>query len=90
MAAGDLDETARQQGDPLAGTLRIGVIPTVCPYLLPEVAPALHHALPNLTIVWSEDKTQTLVKQIEDARLDAAILARDARIGVERCGDRHK
>ena len=80
LAAGDLDETARQQGDPLAGTLRIGVIPTVCPYLLPEVAPALHRALPNLTVVWSEDKTQTLVKQIEDARLDAAIVARDARM----------
>ena len=80
LAAGDLDETARQQGDPLTGTLRIGVIPTVCPYLLPEVAPALHHALPNLTIVWSEDKTQTLVKQIEEAQLDAAIVARDARM----------
>jgi len=36
--------------------------------LLPDVAPALHHALPNLAIVWSEDKTQTLVKQIADAR----------------------
>lgn len=81
VATGDLNEAARQQGDPLRGTLRIGVIPTVCPYLLPEVAPALHHALPNLAIVWSEDKTQTLVKQIEEARIDAAIMARDARIG---------
>lgn len=81
LAAGDLKETARQQGDPLSGTLRIGVIPTVCPYLLPEVAPALHRALPHLAIVWSEDKTQTLVTQIEEARIDAAIMARDARIG---------
>ena len=80
LAAGDLNETARQQGDPLAGTLRIGVIPTVCPYLLPEVAPALHQSLPSLSIVWSEDKTQTLVKQIDEARLDAAIVARDARV----------
>lgn len=84
VAAGDLNEAARRQGDPLSGTLRIGVIPTVCPYLLPEVAPALHLALPNLAIVWSEDKTQTLLKQIEDARIDAAILARDARVdGLE-------
>lgn len=84
LATGDLNETARQQGDPLRGTLRIGVIPTVCPYLLPDVAPALHHALPNLAIVWSEDKTKTLVRQIEDARIDAAIVARDARIdGLE-------
>jgi len=80
LATGDLNEAARQQGDPLSGTLRIGVIPTVCPYLLPEIAPALHRALPNLTIVWSEDKTGTLVKQIADARLDAAIVARDPRI----------
>ncbi len=80
LAASDLNEAARQQGDPLRGRLRIGVIPTVCPYLLPDVAPALHHALPDLAIVWSEDKTQTLVKQIEDARLDAAIMANDARI----------
>jgi len=80
LAAGDLNEAARQQGDPLSGTLRIGVIPTVCPYLLPEVAPALHRALPNLAIVWSEDKTQTLIKQIAEAKLDAAIMARDPRI----------
>jgi len=84
LAAGDLNETARQQGDPLTGTLRIGVIPTVCPYLLPEVVPALQQALPNLTIIWSEDKTQTLVKQIADARIDAAIMARDPRLdGLE-------
>lgn len=81
VAAADVNEAARQQGDPLSGTLRIGVIPTVCPYLLPEVAPALHHALPNLAIVWSEDKTQTLVTQIADARLDAAIVAHDPRVG---------
>ncbi len=81
LAAGDLNEVARQQGDPLAGTLRLGVIPTVCPYLLPEIAPALRRALPNLSIVWSEDKTQTLVRQIEEARLDAAVMAQDARLG---------
>lgn len=81
LAAGDLNEVARQQGDPLAGTLRLGVIPTVCPYLLPEIAPALRRALPNLSIVWSEDKTQTLVRQIEEARLDAAVMAHDARLG---------
>lgn len=80
LAAGDLSETARQHGDPLRGTLRVGVIPTVCPYLLPEVAPVLGRALPNLQIVWSEDKTQALLKQVADARLDAAILALDARM----------
>lgn len=85
LAAGDLNEVARQQGDPLSGTLRIGVIPTVCPYLLPEIAPALRRALPKLSIVWSEDKTQTLLRQIEEARLDAAVLAHDARLGGVDC-----
>lgn len=80
LASRDLSETARQQGDPLRGTLRIGVIPTVCPYLLPEVAPALRKALPTLHVIWSEDKTQALLDQIEQARLDAAVLALDARV----------
>jgi LysR family hydrogen peroxide-inducible transcriptional activator len=75
LAAADLNEAARLHGDPLSGTLRIGIIPTVCPYLLPEVAPALHAALPNLSIVWSEDKTHNLLKQMADARIDAFVLA---------------
>jgi LysR family transcriptional regulator, hydrogen peroxide-inducible genes activator len=78
----DLQAAAHQKSDPLRGTVRIGVIPTVCPYLLPEVAPALQHSLPDLHIVWSEDKTATLTQQIEEGRLDAAILAQDRRVGA--------
>ncbi len=44
LAARDLADTARLHSDPLSGTVRIGVIPTVCPYLLPEVAPSLRRA----------------------------------------------
>lgn len=80
LAVEDLQATARQQGDPLRGTLRLGIIPTVCPYLLPEVAPALQKHLPDLRIVWSEDKTETLLRQIEEGRLDGAVLAADARL----------
>src|SRR5262245_28630773 len=58
VASRDFMDTSRQHGDPLSGTVRIGVIPTVCPYLLPEVASALKARLPNLHVVWSEDKTQ--------------------------------
>lgn len=79
-ASRDVADTARQHRDPLSGTLRIGVIPTVCPYLLPEVAPALKRKVPNLHVVWSEDKTQVLLEQIESASLDGAILAIDARL----------
>ena len=79
-ASRDLADTARQHSDPLSGTVRIGIIPTVCPYLLPEVAPALKRKLPNLHLVWSEDKTHQLLDQIESAALDAAILALDERV----------
>lgn len=81
LASRDLTDTARQHRDPLSGTLRIGIIPTVCPYLLPEIAPALKRKLPNLHVVWSEDKTQRLLDQLESAALDGAILARDPRVG---------
>lgn len=80
VAVHDLREAARQQGNPLHGTLRVGVIPTVCPYLLPDVAPALQQALPDLRIVWSEEKTRVLLQQIDEGRLDAAILALEARV----------
>lgn len=79
-AAGDLVDTARRQGDPLRGTVRIGVIPTVCPYLLPEVAGPLAAALPTLRLVWSEDKTDVLLDQVAEARLDAAVVALDDRV----------
>lgn len=80
VASRDLSDTARRQGDPLQGTLRLGVIPTVCPYLLPEVAPALRRALPKLHVIWSEEKTQLLLDQVKDLRLDAAVVALDQRV----------
>jgi LysR family hydrogen peroxide-inducible transcriptional activator len=79
--ADDLLAAARLAGDPLAGTLRIGVIPTVSPYLLPAAAPALRRAYPRLTPVWLEDKTETLVRSLADGALDAALLALEAEIG---------
>ncbi len=82
LASRDLADTARQHSNPLQGTVRIGVIPTVCPYLLPDVTPALHRSLPGLQIVWSEDKTPTLMREVAEGSLDAAILALDARVAA--------
>lgn len=78
VSAADVRQSATQHADPLLGTLRIGVIPTVCPYLLPEVAPALREAFPRLTVIWSEDKTHALMRDVHDGTVDAAILALDA------------
>ncbi len=77
----DLVELARRSGDPLSGTLRIGVIPTISPYLLPRLTPALHVAFPRLTALWAEDKTEVLVRKLEAGTLDAALLALEADIG---------
>jgi LysR family hydrogen peroxide-inducible transcriptional activator len=79
--ADDLVDAARRLGDPLAGTLAIGVIPTISPYLLPAAAPAIRRAHPRLTVRWVEDKTENLVRDLHGGRLDAALLALEADLG---------
>ena len=73
--ADDLVDAARRLGDPLAGPLSIGVIPTISPYLLPAAAPAIRRAHPRLSVRWVEDKTETLARELHAGRLDAALLA---------------
>ena len=79
--ADDVSIAAQRFLEPLAGTLRIGVIPTIGPYLLPTVAATLRQELPRLTLAWLEDKTETLVRQIRHGSLDGAFLALEADIG---------
>ena len=78
VAAGDLQELARQRADPFRGTLRLGVIPTICPYLLPDIARPLTRACPDLTIEWSEERTARLVEQVKEGAIDGAVLALEA------------
>jgi LysR family hydrogen peroxide-inducible transcriptional activator len=77
----DLVAAAARVGDPLSGTLRLGVIPTVSPYLLPVVTPALRRAYPRLSVVWLEDKTDVLMKRMQDGAIDAALVALEADLG---------
>ncbi len=80
-----LADAAKRAEDPLASTLRIGVIPTISPYLLPALTPALRAAHPHLTIVWVEDKTDVLLRSLEAGESEAALLALEANVGdVER------
>ncbi len=79
--ADDLVELARRSADPLAGTLCIGVIPTVSPHLLPLASPALARRFPRLDVRWREDKTETLVAELRHGRLEAALLALEAELG---------
>jgi len=77
----DLVSTSQHFADPLSGTLRIGLIPTISPYLLPDVAPALRKTFPRLSLVYREDKTTVLVDKLEQGELDAAVLALEANLG---------
>jgi LysR family transcriptional regulator, hydrogen peroxide-inducible genes activator len=81
LAADDVLAAARQLEDPLAGTLRLGVIPTVSTYALPSISPALRKRFPRLTVQWLEDKTATLAQQLHAGSLDAALLALEAELG---------
>jgi LysR family transcriptional regulator, hydrogen peroxide-inducible genes activator len=81
VAAADLRELARQLADPFSGWLRLGVIPTIGPYLLPEITPPLARAFPKLSLVWSEARTDDLVSALRSGTLDAALLAVEADIG---------
>lgn len=81
LLADDLMDAASGLADPLSGVVRVGAIPTVAPYLLPEVAPTLRASLPGLEVRWVEDKTASLVSQLARGELDAAIVALEAELG---------
>jgi LysR family hydrogen peroxide-inducible transcriptional activator len=66
---------ARTLRDPLAGRFRLGIIPTLAPYLLPLVFAPLRAALPALEVEPWEDQTTALVERLRARELDAALLA---------------
>ncbi|MEE3316221.1 MAG: LysR substrate-binding domain-containing protein [Pseudomonadota bacterium] len=75
LAVGELDDLARAAKGPLAGRLRMGVIPTVAPYLLPRIIAALSDRLPELDLHLLEAMTEVLIAELQEGRLDVAILA---------------
>lgn len=81
VEADELLETARRAGDPFSGEVRIGVIPTVGPYLLPLVVPALRRRFPRLRIFWKERRTDELLRKLEAGALDAAVIAQRTGVG---------
>jgi LysR family hydrogen peroxide-inducible transcriptional activator len=66
---------AKKASDPLAGDLRLGVFPTLAPYLLPGLVPKIKSHFPHLNLLLTEDKTATLLEQLEKGQLDCALLA---------------
>lgn len=71
----ELEEFTRSMSDELSGQLRIGVIPTIAPYLLPKIINELSREFPTLDIHIRETLTQNLIKEISEGQLDTAIVA---------------
>lgn len=71
----DLVESARSAGQPLSGRFRLGVIPTIAPFLLPRALPLLRERFPRLGLYLREDLTQKLVASLKAGALDAALIA---------------
>jgi LysR family hydrogen peroxide-inducible transcriptional activator len=74
-AATDLAESARSAMVPLSGTLRLGAIPTIAPFLLPDVLPPLRRAHPALQLHLREDLTERLLDRLRAGSLDIALIA---------------
>jgi LysR family transcriptional regulator, hydrogen peroxide-inducible genes activator len=77
----DLLSAAAHLREPYSGTLRIGVIPTIAPYLLPDVMPKVGAKFPKLTLLFREQKTADIVRELADGSLDAGLLALESNLG---------
>ncbi|MEE9394630.1 MAG: hydrogen peroxide-inducible genes activator [Planctomycetota bacterium] len=67
--------------EPLTGTIKLGVIPTVAPYVLPPALKAVHERYPKLRVLIREDQTDRLLKSLEKGDLDLLLLALDVDLG---------
>ena len=73
--ADELVQAARSAGQPLTGRFRLGVIPTIAPFLLPRALPLLRSRFPDLRLYLREDLTQRLISALKSGHLDAALIA---------------
>jgi LysR family hydrogen peroxide-inducible transcriptional activator len=73
--AQDIVELARAAQAPMSGPLRLGVIPTIGPFLFPRVLPRLRSAFPELKLYLREEQTEPLLARLDAGELDAAVLA---------------
>ena len=73
--AEELMQAAKSAGKPFTGRFRLGVIPTIAPYLLPRALPAMRRRFPDLRLFLREDLTQRLLTGLKAGQLDAALIA---------------
>lgn len=70
-----LIETARGHREPLTGELRLGVIPTIAPFMLPDALPRLRRQYPDLRLLLIEDQTQRILARLMEGELDVLLMA---------------
>ncbi|MFH1660137.1 MAG: LysR substrate-binding domain-containing protein [Pseudomonadota bacterium] len=70
-----LEEIAEATGEPLSGQLRVGIIYTIAPYLLPQLIPALSKQAPNMPLFLKEDFTANLIPALKAGELDVIVIA---------------
>lgn len=70
-----LIEIARDYQSPLSGVLKMGVIPTIAPFLLPKMLPAIRKNFPKLELYFKEDQSENIYKQLMLGKLDLLLLA---------------
>ncbi|RJG42357.1 DNA-binding transcriptional regulator OxyR [Motilimonas pumila] len=70
-----IKEAAKQYSEPMNGPLHVGLIPTVAPYLLPQIVPSIRQAFPELDVYLYENQTHVLLRQLDEGDLDCLILA---------------
>ncbi|MEM7503238.1 MAG: hydrogen peroxide-inducible genes activator [Pseudomonadota bacterium] len=70
-----LVELAGERKSPLTGELRLGVIPTIAPFLLPRLLPRLRRAYPKLKLILIEDQTERIHERLLEGKLDVLLLA---------------
>ena len=73
--ARDLEDFARHRGRLLTGNLLLGIIPTLAPYVLPKILPALQKRCPDLTVELRETQTKQLLEELVRGSLDVILLA---------------
>lgn len=72
----NIREIARRTNDPASGRIRLGLFPTLGPYLLPHVVPELRRRYPRLELLLVEEKTEVVLQRLRSGALDVAVLAR--------------
>ena len=78
LVLSDIDQiraVARRSGNPAEGSIRLGLFPTLAPYLLPHVVPKIREAYPSLRLQLAEEKTETILTMLRQGELDAGLLA---------------